>query len=197
MLASGPENGNGFPQLIVPNVVTAATGGVPHLSPALRYLETFPQFIVYFLTRARKPGKLDKIPVHPASNAKLEWTTPSNWMTYQAALDAASSASLKFGGRYAVGFVITPETKLFCLDVDGALMKGVSCAGCFSEETRALFATAGLHHQLKVPNPECATCRGLGANDWHPLVTKLRAALPKAGVELSVSYEGLHNWGRY
>ena len=57
-------------------------------------------------------------------------------MTYQAALDAASFASLKFGGQYAVGFVITPETKLFCLDVDGALRKGVSCPGCFSEETR-------------------------------------------------------------
>ena len=36
-----------------------------------------------------------------------------------------------------------------------------------------------------------------GLIDWHPLVTKLRAALPQAGVELSVSFEGLHNWGRY
>ena len=67
MLASGPENGNGFPQLIVPNVVTAATV-VTHLSPALQYLETFPQFIVYFLTPAQSARETNKIPVHPASN---------------------------------------------------------------------------------------------------------------------------------
>ena len=123
MLAQGPGNRNEIPQLIAPNVVAVAIG-VPHLSPALRYLERFPQFIVYFLTpSASRPGKLDKLPVHPATNFKLEWTTPANWMTYQAALDAASSASLKFAAQYGVGFVITPETKLFCLDVDGALQK--------------------------------------------------------------------------
>jgi primase-polymerase (primpol)-like protein len=34
-------------------------------------------------------------------------------------------------------------------------------------------------------------------NQWHPLVGKLRAALPRAGVEISSSGRGLHNWGRY
>jgi putative DNA primase/helicase len=177
-----------YPAVPPPPVVEA------HLSPALSYLESFPQFIVYFLTPSiERPGKLDKLPINLATNAKLEWTTPSNWMTYQAAHAAASSA----GSQYGVGFVITPETKLFCLDVDGALMKGVSCPGCFDEETRAMFMAANFTEGLNAPNPECATCSGHGVNKWHPLVDKLRLALPRAGVELSVSYEGLHNWGRY
>jgi putative DNA primase/helicase len=170
----------------------------PHLSTALRYLERFPQFIVYLLTHStERPGKLDKIPVHPATNSKLEWTTPSNWMTYQAALDAASSASLKFVGQYGVGFVITPETKLFCLDIDGALQKGVSCPGCFSEETRSMLQSVGLGDSLAVPNAACSACGGRGVNQWHPLAGKLRAALPQACAEISVSLEGLHQWGRY
>jgi Family of unknown function (DUF5906) len=177
-----------YPVVPPPPVVEA------HLSPALRYLESFPQFIVYFLTPStERAGKLDKLPINLATKSKLEWTTPSNWMTYQAALAAASPA----GPQYGVGFVITPETKLFCLDVDGARLKGVSCPGCFNEDTRALFMAADFPEGLNAPNPECATCKGNGIDKWHGLVDKLRLALPRAGVELSVSYEGLHNWGRY
>jgi primase-polymerase (primpol)-like protein len=128
------------------------------LSPALQHLKQFSRFIVYKLVPSERPGKLDKVPVHPDTGMSLEWTTPANWMTYEAALVAASSACLKFCGDYRVGFVITPDTKLFVLDIDGALM------------------------------PD---------RQWHPLVGKLRSALPRAGVELSVSQEGLHNWGRY
>jgi hypothetical protein len=196
---SSPFVNSQFTQPVVPNVPPLVVPPPPvveaHLSPALRYLENFPQFIVYFLTPSNeRPGKLDKLPINLATRAKLEWTTPANWMTYQAALAAASSA----GPQYGVGVVITPETQLFCLDVDGALLKGVSCAGCFSEDTRQFFMAAGLPEGLNVPNAGCVTCGGRGADrKWHPLVDKLRAALPRAGVELSVSYEGLHNWGRY
>jgi Family of unknown function (DUF5906) len=171
----------------------------PHLSPALRYLEQFSQFIVYFLTPSKeRPGKLDKIPVYPLTNVELPWTTPANWMTYQAALSAAAETRLKLNGDYGVGFVITPETKLACLDIDGALQKGVSCPGCFSEELRQALQSSGLVSSLAVPNDACTRCQGKGVNPrWHPLVDKIRAALPRAGVELSVSREGLHNWGRY
>ena len=175
-------------------------GDVQQLSPALRYLETFPQFIVYslFLSTTRAE-KWDKVPVNPSTNVELPWTTPGNWMTYQAAMAAAASARTRFPGvEFRVGFVITPETKLFCLDVDGALLKGVSCPGCFSEETVSLLKTAGLQRSLDVPNPTCASCKGNGVDrQWHPLAGKLRAALLGAGFEFSVSYEGFHLWGCY
>src|ERR1700760_4032461 len=100
---------------------------VKALSPVLRYLEQFPQFIVYSLAPSKeRPGKLDKLPINTATGARLEWTTPSNWMSYQVALNAAASKGIGYG----VGFVITTETNLFCLDIDGALMKGVSCSAC-------------------------------------------------------------------
>jgi Family of unknown function (DUF5906) len=194
-----PSTVNINPQPVVPNALSPVVPPPPvveaHLSPALRYLERFPQFIVYLLTPSiERPGKLDKLPINLATRAKLEWTTPSNWMTYQAALAAANSA----GPHYGVGFVITPETKLFCLDVDGALQKGVSCTGCFSEDTRQMLTAAGLPEGLNVPNAECGTCKGNGVDrKWHPLAGNLRAALPRAGFEFSVSYEGFHNWGRY
>ncbi len=198
MLPSPAPVNSQFTQSVVPNALSPVIPPPPaveaHLSPALSYLESFPQFIVYFLTSStERPGKLDKLPINLATNSKLEWTTPSNWMTYQAAHAAASSA----GPQYGVGFVITSETKLFCLDIDGARLKGVSCVDCFTEESRALFMAADFPEGLNAPNPECATCKGNGTDKWHGLVDKLRLALPKAGVELSVSYEGLHNWGRY
>jgi primase-polymerase (primpol)-like protein len=193
--SNGPAQENFPGSLVPPPPVVEA-----HLSPALSYLERFPHFIVCSLTpnpSAERPWKLDKMAVDPETNIKLEWTTPSNWWTYEAALNAAARASLKFGGRYGVGFVITPETKIFCLDIDGALQKGVSCPGCFNEDTRQMFMAAGFPEGLKAPNPECTTCVGQGAYQWHPLVSKLRGALPQAGCELSVSQDGLHNWGRY
>lgn len=165
-----------------------------NLSPALRHLERFPQFIVYYLTpSAARPGKLDKIPIHPTTNKKLEWTTPANWMTYQ----AACAASLQLGANYRVGFVITPGTGLFCLDVDGALRKGVPCAGCHDDEIRVILLAAGFTDGLDAPNATCPHCGGRGVNEWNPLVSKLRGMLPRAGVERSVSNEGVHIWGTY
>ena len=129
------------------------------ISDSLRYIKQFPQFILYQLVpSASRTGKTDKQPVSPETGNLCNGQDSANWMTYEAAAVAAASCSLKFNGDYRVGFVLTPQSKLFVLDIDGAL------------------------------TPD---------NQWHPLVGKLRAALPKAAVEVSSSYRGLHCWGRY
>ena len=129
------------------------------LAPSLDYIKRFPQFICYQIVRnPERREKADKHPVSPDTGYRCDGQASANWMTYETAAAAAASARLKWNGDYRVGFVLTPECKLFVLDIDGALM------------------------------PD---------RKWHPLVSKIRTALSKACVEVSVSNTGIHYWGRY
>ena len=84
------------------------------LSAALQPLASYRQFIIYRAVPSKdRPGKTEKFPCSPSgvvSNAH----DPSNW------LDEASAATLAtvMGPGYGVGFVLTREDPLFCIDLD-------------------------------------------------------------------------------
>ena len=127
--------------------------GLTALPTALDYLGSFPQFILW-RSDPKPSGKLDKVPLSPENLQPVSAHDPVNWMTAKVAF--AGSRSLN-DHRYGVGFVLTADDDLFCLDVDGCLD---------------------------------------GAN-WKPIVTEVTKALPGAAIEVSVSGNGLHVWGRY
>lgn len=88
------------------------------ISASLAHLKAFPQFVVcHFVPSATRPGKTDKIPVDPATGRNCSAMDQANWMT----AEAAEAAAERLGQTYGVGFVLTPATKIFCLDIDGAL----------------------------------------------------------------------------
>jgi hypothetical protein len=87
------------------------------IAPALEALKVHRQFILYRLSLSQtRPGKTDKFPCD-ASSRVASAHDPANWMT---ATDAASLAQ-QFGDGYGVGFVLTPNTRRFCLDIDNCL----------------------------------------------------------------------------
>jgi len=88
------------------------------IAPALDALKAHRQFILYRAQpSATRPGKLDKIPCD-ASDRAADAHNPENWLTW----DGAATLAQQFGDGWGVGFVITPETKLFCLDIDDCLL---------------------------------------------------------------------------
>jgi primase-polymerase (primpol)-like protein len=89
------------------------------LAPSLEYIKQFPQFIIYKTTPRAGSDKLDKVPVD-FTGAPASAHDPQQWMSYENA-QAIKSMVLP-GDGYGIGFVITADTKVFCLDVDGALM---------------------------------------------------------------------------
>lgn len=88
------------------------------IAPALHALTAHRQFIVYRLQASTsRPGKLDKIPIDPMSGQPCNAQAPGNWMTGD---DASIKAGI-WGEGHGVGFVLTPNTGLFCLDIDGCI----------------------------------------------------------------------------
>jgi primase-polymerase (primpol)-like protein len=90
------------------------------MSDSLKYLKSFDQFIVYKLVASTsRLGKLDKIPVNRFNGkGPVSALDPANWGNY----DEAVAATAKLGDGYGVGFVHSVESKLFTLDIDGAVM---------------------------------------------------------------------------
>lgn len=88
------------------------------IAQALDALKAHRQFILYRAQpSATRPGKLDKIPCD-ASGRMADAHKSEHWLTW----DGASTLAQLFGPGFGVGFVITPETKLFCLDIDDCLL---------------------------------------------------------------------------
>lgn len=78
----------------------------------LAALRSFRQFIIYKLVPNKtKPGKTDKFPCDWRTGIKINPHDPQYWTDY----DNAAKHGL-------VGFVITKECKIFCLDIDGCLL---------------------------------------------------------------------------
>lgn len=87
------------------------------IAPALEALTAHRQFILYKLSPDEdRPGKTKKTPC-AASGHTASAQDSANWMSADSALRFAQ----QFGAGYGVGFVITPESKVFCLDIDGCL----------------------------------------------------------------------------
>ena len=104
----------------------------PKLPKALAYLARYDQFILYRLDR-NPSGKLNKVPLSPKTLRPASAHDRANWMTERAAF----ARSRLMGGRCGVGFVLTANDDLFCLDVDGCL-DGANWKPIVTEVTQAL-----------------------------------------------------------
>ena len=88
------------------------------IAPALQALKVNRQFIVYRLEPSKsRPGKLDKLPIHHSTGRVISAHDSAYWLSF----DSASRFAQQFSGGHGVGFIITPESKVFCLDIDGCL----------------------------------------------------------------------------
>lgn len=97
------------------NDANPSRGGL--VAPALARLREFRQFIVYRIEVSKaRPGKLDKLPVSTSGHV-VDAHDTANWMT----ADSACRFAEQFGEGYGVGFVLTADCKLFCLDIDNCL----------------------------------------------------------------------------
>jgi primase-polymerase (primpol)-like protein len=88
------------------------------IAPALDALKAHRQFIIYRLEPSKKRhGKTDKIP--------CDWRTGRNADAHHLDIwldaDTAVQTAMSLGTNYGVGFVLTVDCKLFCLDIDHCL----------------------------------------------------------------------------
>lgn len=103
------------------------------IAPALYGLTAHRQFIVYRLEPSKsRPGKLEKLPIDYSTGRVISAHDSAYWLSY----DSAGRFAQQFGDGHGVGFVITPESKVFCLDIDGCLQAD----GQWSQQSRDLCA---------------------------------------------------------
>jgi Family of unknown function (DUF5906) len=91
------------------------------LADALAPLASLRQFIVARIDPTPKPEapwKTNKVPLNPVTLFAGDAHDPSNWLDASAAYDLAS----RMGPRFGVGFVITANDPVWCLDIDNCLM---------------------------------------------------------------------------
>lgn len=87
------------------------------IAPALEALKAHRQFILYRLSPSQtRPGKTDKFPCD-ASGRVVSAHDPANWMS----ADSAGRFAQQFGNGWGIGFVLTPDARRFCLDIDNCL----------------------------------------------------------------------------
>jgi putative DNA primase/helicase len=85
---------------------------------ALQALTVHRQFILYRLeTSKARHGKTDKLPCDYRTGQNASAHDPAIWLDADTAIQTAAAKGNKFG----VGFALTPNCKLFCLDIDGCL----------------------------------------------------------------------------
>ncbi len=87
-------------------------------------MNRYNQFIlVKLVPSVEKPGKTDKIPCHYQTRVTASAHDSTNWVPRDIAEQWAAYWNTQPIGneRYCAGFVFTPETKLFFLDIDHAL----------------------------------------------------------------------------
>lgn len=88
------------------------------LPPALAPMAPWPQFVVWkAVPKAKKPGKLDKLPLDWRSGDVADAHNPAIWTTFEQAAAVASTYNVGYGS--GVGFVFTAHDPFFFLDIDG------------------------------------------------------------------------------
>lgn len=98
----------------------------------LAALAAHPNFILVKLVPSRtKPGKLDKFPCDWRSGQVVDAHNPAIWMPWE----QASALLPAWGTGYCLGWVITPATGIWCLDVDNC----VTPEDQWSETAKQLF----------------------------------------------------------
>lgn len=78
------------------------------------------QFIVWRSQARPNSDRSDKIPVHPTKNRKINAMDPTNWMSYEEALEHTSRLSV----RYEIGFVFTSNDPYWFIDIDECVTDG-------------------------------------------------------------------------
>ena len=85
---------------------------------ALQGLAVHRQFIVYRRDSSKtRPGKTDKIPCDYRTKNIASAHNPAVWLDANTAVQTVTD----WGNRFGIGFVLTAECKLFCLDIDDCL----------------------------------------------------------------------------
>jgi primase-polymerase (primpol)-like protein len=88
------------------------------ISDALQALRRHSQFIVYRRESSKmRLGKTDKIPCDYRTGKPANAHDPAIWLDATTALQAIAN----WGNDYGIGFVLTVQCKLFCLDIDDCL----------------------------------------------------------------------------
>lgn len=88
----------------------------------LHWLAGYAQFVVCdFVPSATRPGKTDKRPINPATLHPCDGHAPANWLTCSVAYAKANELNQAGGAVYGVGFVLTPELGVWCLDIDSGM----------------------------------------------------------------------------
>jgi primase-polymerase (primpol)-like protein len=115
---------------------------------ALEALKAHHQFIVYRLEPSKdRPGKLDKRPINHKTGSVASAHDRANWLSFEAAEEQAKHISRAHGGNYRVGFVLTAESKLFCLDIDGCIRPGGQLSP-LAREICSLFPEAAIERSV-------------------------------------------------
>lgn len=87
------------------------------LAAALQPLASLKQFVLCRIDPAPKPDapwKTNKVPLDPTGFVPGDAQSPKNWLDAETAFTLATRA----GGNYAVGFVLTRDDPLWCIDLD-------------------------------------------------------------------------------
>ena len=97
------------------------------LPAAIAALAEFDQFIVWKLQPGSNGGKFRKVPINPETLNAASALDPALWLSaeraYQyVALFNASVTSIQGGALYGVGFVLSVDDPIFCLDIDDCLI---------------------------------------------------------------------------
>lgn len=88
------------------------------LPQSLATLAQYSQFILYRLVGdPTRPGKKSKQPCDYRTGTVTSALNPDNWTSYETAAQCAQQR----GQGWGVGFVLTPESHLACVDLDGCL----------------------------------------------------------------------------
>jgi hypothetical protein len=139
------------------------------------YLTSLPQWIVVRLVE-RADGRTDKIPLNWVTGAACDAHDPAHHTTHAQAVAAATAR----GPGHCVGFVLTAQDDLVCLDIDGALQPDNTWSALALQMIQELPGCAievsqsgrGLHLWGRYPNPPEHKCK---RTDLHvELYTKAR-----------------------
>ena len=216
MLASGPENGNGIPQLIVPTVVTSSTGGVTPVPPppGSGYLITHSGF--YFdrsgkqVTNPRDAaswmhqGTAEALaktwgegwspvaaPVHPPLSAALAYLKQfRQFVVWKSVPDPGRPKPKKVPVDYRTRYVgVDPHDSQYWTDYDSAAI----AAADWGSEYSVGFVLTRAARVAVIDYDEALQNDGT----WHPTVGAIHSRVPGAAIEISHSGAGAHNWCIY
>ena len=91
------------------------------LPPGMAALAAHANFVLVRLQpHATRPGRTEKFPIDWRTGQVVDAHDRSHWMPYH----QAAPMPAMWGADYTLGWVLTPEAGLWCVDVDHCLANG-------------------------------------------------------------------------